>query len=310
MIDSSNKDVFKNKDSTGNTGIVIRNVIIDGNKTHQSAGHGIYITATSPDSCSIISLENVYVYNTWGHGLFLNRCNNINVTNVNAVSCGNTTTYDSFRFTTCSGVATDGCQSTSPGGCHVYLDALDNGILKCIGTGAGSCGYNIVGACAHATLTGCISDGDTDSGFYICDDGTYSPEDILLTGCKAYGNTVNGIQVDDGKAIKIIGCTVSGNGDDGIYINGTPTVGVFNCDVFNNTGYGIHLYNTTYCRVIGNHCFDDLGTHVQTDGIIESGTTDYSIINDNMAYGNTTTQITAIGAATVSQNNLVVENPE
>lgn len=301
-----NGQIIQNADTTnGNSRIGIKNLIIDGNKVNQTGGSSaIRIAATIPDGNSDISIENVYISNTWGSGLSLSYAKQVILNNVTCYNCGDSTSYHSFVMINVKDMYTSGCFSVAPYGCHMVLKNVENSRITCNGKDGSYYGYAIQGGCKHLVFDSCIANNPANIGFYIYQVDALNPEDITLNGCKVFDGSSHGIRINNGKAINLVSCTMSGNGSSGVYINGVNQVGIQNCDIYNNTVYGINMSNCLRCRIMGNNVFDDQTTKTQTTGITESGTCDKNIITNNVVYGNATSQITAIGASTVKANNV------
>jgi len=111
----------------------------------------------------------------------------------------------------------------------------------------------------------------------------------------------NGVRVEtvDATDLTIIGNVIEASRNHGISATTGPSYLTISANICKGSvADGIRLTSVLDCVVTGHVCRDNGGT-----GIVESGTTDRSLIVGNKVRTNTTAQITTIGAGTVSANN-------
>ncbi len=109
--------------------------------------------------------------------------------------------------------------------------------------------------------------------------------------------------------LRLVNAFFDTNQQNGVVINGTR-ITLAECYAFNNgvssaNSYdGIVIQNATHNVVIGCYAVDLQSTHTQRYGINETGTSNYNMITNNIAYGNVTGQITTVGTNSVVANNI------
>jgi parallel beta-helix repeat protein len=177
------------------------------------------------------------------------------------------------------------------------------------------------------TVTGNTISGACDYGIYIQNHATYcTVTGNTINGCDEYGINhtaseynmlsnnfiyncdLDGIRVD-GTAVTIQGNYVHTCGNNGIYVDANESI-VNNNNCQNNSIASSGAYNgitiADCLRVVvsGNRCWDNQGTKTQGYGIVESGTTNYSVITSNILLNNLTGAYTVIGANTEVGHNI------
>jgi hypothetical protein len=260
---------------------------IDGNKTNQTAGYGIYVNA------DFATVRDLIVRNAYGWGVYVNAHQAL-IDTVSVITSGNgffghDGKYNQ-RFQGC--LAWDnnaygfniGGVATSVIGCHAHYN-------------------NMFGFCvshSEITLSACMAWYNELHGFYIPTNGS------SIIGCQGCGNTRCGFYIT-GNRNRVIGGAAndnsygSGNSYHGIYIAGSENeiIGVYmaRADPFTQ-GYGVYIEATGN----GNKIFDNIFVGNALGAVNDLGTntkfrknTGYVTENSGTAVGTGSQQAIAHG---------------
>ena len=228
--DPANRPIIKLKNSAnahtvfGNnvSDVVLRDIIVDGNKSAQSIGsgnnwRGVYFLG----NCARISATRVTVINAVDHGFFLSDGNDINN------RCGRDSTILDVRAENCGSQAH--LDAGGAGGSGMVGGVNSTRWISCVGTGNRLNGMKSMGvhiAC-HSYLNG--------SGF---ETGFDTPEKTQTKyfGCEAKNNVGDGWRNQgQGDELTWVGCTSEANGQSGIsFINKVSRAVVNGCFIKNN----------------------------------------------------------------------------
>jgi hypothetical protein len=314
---ATNAPLFINKSgSTGSeSNITIENLKIDGNKANQTAlqeGTGIKLLKVPR-----VTLRNLWIVDTEGHGIHLNNSGAtiegqviadciiedtgssavgtfgscVAVTNGTNLSISNVKCYDSakaaFRLSGTGYTITNshGIRCGNGGLVPEASSFSDSTISNCVftdnGTNPNNDGIRLVGA-TNITVNGGVCSGNYGAGL------------MILNGCKQI--TVNGgIYKNNGKHADAPAAT---EGRDGITIKDNGTA-------------------CTDITITGARCYDDQGSPTQDYGISIQGAADFVTIEGNVLRGNqtgplrnasTAGTVVRIGSGNIGLNYLVSDN--
>lgn len=178
--------------------------------------------------------------------------------------------YDNGQsgFTTQRQTGADNTKRITYNGCHAYGNAYDGFDLR--GANAAAWGSDML-----VTATGCISTGNTGTGFFVV-----FAEGTQLIGCQAYSNLQQNFFIHTSNRVQLTVCrsgsgasaVSSGNSKTGILIFDSGAVTVNGCQSSNSDGatqdYGISFTGSSaYGQVIGGYYDNnttgpyDLGTN-------------------------------------------------
>lgn len=284
--------------------------IISGNTTENHQSFVLAVVGDRNQIINNISLEDIGGYQAFGDDCLI-ACNTFKVTNQVAAAVrtdgsrnrviGNALTGNAASITsTISGIQMTGTLTAGTGGVCAFNQVSNMatyGIVSSVPEMLihGNRVKNIKTNAAAAPGHGIVAYNDsivTDNYVLDCDgDG------ISITGLGAVsrlnirGNKVRGCNATGGTAAILLGF-----GDHNM---------VTENQVWNNRLIGIRMDNSQHSTISMNQVWDDRGSPIQTRGIYEVGTSDKNMIVNNIVHGNVTSQITTVGASTISSTNIV-----
>ena len=244
------------------TGIVIRDVTLDGNKANQSSGtqRGIYLNGAG-SGAAVSSVQGARV---------------MNVTVRNWLSEG-------FVTSGSSNTIINGVTSTLNGG-HGFNITSGANITFTGNTSQGNGGRgSSFTSVSSSAVTGNTSQGNTGTGF-LFDTATYN----TVTGNTSQGNVGNGIYVTAGSSNTVSSNNISGNGSNGIGIVGSSSNNITDNRITDSNGTtdnnGIFLDNSDSNSIQNNYITD--GNHTVTNYAINisNSTSDTNYLSGN-TYG-------------------------
>ncbi|MCK9324485.1 MAG: phage tail protein [Bacteroidales bacterium] len=172
--------VFENSDtSSGNTGLTLRNLVIDGNKANNT-GAGIDISGVYFDNVDGLTIENVRVRNADRYGAYLKNIGRLSITNLESQDANS------------HGVAINTTTSTSIN------------VRGITGTGNGSAGMYI--ANAHGGVYSDITANENEYGFYL-----YNSTGLTVNNIEANDNNYEGVRLSYADNNNIRGIRAEGN---------------------------------------------------------------------------------------------------
>lgn len=302
---------------SGVNNVTISDLSIVGNYASQiHSQDGVCIDS----ACSDIRLENIYVYNMsrngFNFGTTTNPSQRIWMKNCRAFN----NQYDNMLITSASDVLVDGLEAGNGVNANVEIvppagTSTINNIRFNNLHGVGSTGNGVNVLCQNNTTQGGITFRDATlsgnaNGFNIG-----MGRNIKVIGGEVYNNTGYGYGIGSGGGLlnaSIIGMTARSNGGVGINLVSASTANqsqgfsVADCFVYDNVGAGISLggngtLNLKYATLTNNECYDD-GAATQTYGILSSATTVGCIVNNNVMWGNVTSDLSVAGDTTAHNN--------
>jgi parallel beta-helix repeat protein len=284
-------EFYQNADSGSNTGIVIRDLMLDGNSAGSSNPGGDPqndITLTGVTKCII---ENVYISDSADSAIVLGENTDSFTKNTIVKNCIIDTTVDI------------GIYMSNPNNCLVTGNIVRNTAsygIRVIRRTSGGCKYNTV---SNNKVYNC---GQTNSVDGIIVDGAD------LTSCT--GNQValagrNGIHSTGAAYLNITGNYVGESDLHGIFMDSSPRSAVTGNVVYqasrqtSNTYSGIALNSSSDCTVTGNRSGDNGTGTRQKYGIEEQGTSNNNVISGNVCDRNATGEVHVVGADTIYSGN-------
>lgn len=284
---------YQNSDSGSNTGIIIRNLRLNGNSAGSSNPGGDPQNDITLTGCEKSIVENVYISDSTDSAIVLGENTDSFTNNTIVKNCIIDTTVDI------------GIYMSNPNNCLVTGNIVRNTAsygIRVIRRTSGGCKYNTV---SNNKVYNCGQVNSVDG--IILDDAD-------LTEC--VGNTVvlagkNGIQVSGATYYNVSTNFISESDLHGIFITAAPRGAVTGNVIYqssrqtSNTYSGIDLNSTSDVVVTGNRSGDSGAGTRQKYGVNEEGSSDNNIISNNMCDRNATAGINIIGANTIYGGNRV-----
>lgn len=274
---NTNINTIINTTTGGNgTGVAIRDLKLDGNKTNQSSGvmNGVYGNgAGSSSTIAGISVTNVIANNWLNNGITLNSSANSRVINNSTISNGYGVYVNNSTSSTVSGNVSSGNDTRSfsvNGSSYITL----SGNVAQNGTGSG---FSIASS-TYTTITGNISQGNG----YGVTLGSGS-DHATLTGNTIVGNSVYGVNLSSTSYNTVSSNTIYDNGgsnNNGIYAasssNNTITSNTISDSTHGTSNYAIYISDaassTNYLadNTLGGGTVNDQGTGTIYGGQVDA----------------------------------------
>jgi len=275
-------------------GLVIRDLVIDGNKANQASGTaaGITVTGISNDQLHTkgrSTVENVYVKNTTGDGISLGNSEYSHITRCKVTEAVHgAISGDQFDYSTIEKCLVWDCDDLGIAAGSSDGTTIVNNVIINVGrvSGAGiDIGDSVNAIVAYNTLINLVG-----SGIW----GELANANVLIT--------LNIIDNCGGKGIEFastsagVPITISFNsidlaGDTAIKINGLSRVKITNNNITNGQNMGIQLMGYTfgavtteceYCEILDNTIYNcGLGNPSWIEGICLRDTTQYTRVEGN-----------------------------
>jgi len=258
---NSNCSVFANSDQTnGNTNIKISNLKIDGNKSNNTSGYGIYFKYVDNSQ-----VENCFIYNTaWEAIYFYGSEKNIVSHNIVDGSGG----YGIRFYTGSHNIITDNLvQNNVYTGIFSgsYYTTIANNVVKNNSTGGGTGGISSSGK--YSTVANNVCEGNGHAGISLSSGGDYS----VVSGNVCKGNSWQGINVYGADYSIIIGNKLHDNGGSDGYSGLRIKESINNFIIGNaitdtaGTGYAIEIASDSTGNYLSNNYYSGTGASSISD---------------------------------------------
>lgn len=300
-------NLIENSDTATGTGVVIRDLRLDGQKTSNTAGtqHGIFFSGMGDGSGgsarrgAIVTGVSARYFRT--SGLYLNYSSNNTITGNRLEgnnSAGIQSTYGFNNTITGNAAQGNSYGITSSQGSNVTIN--DN-------LAQGNTNYGVyVDSSSDNTVTGNIAQGNG-NGIEL-----FSSFDNTITGNIARINSVRGISIYDSTNNNITGNTIEGNSNTGVDLSASSN-NIISSNKIHNTGdtttnNGIYLDNSDSNTISGNDITDTscgTGTSNCFAIYISGSTSDINYLSNNRfsdTDGDATATINDSGTGTVYVN--------
>ena len=256
---NSNCSVFANSDQTnGNTNIKISNLKIDGNKSNNTSGYGIYFKYVDNSQ-----IENCFIYNTKWVGIYFYLSEN-NIVSHNIVDGSDD--YGIQFYGGSHNIITDNLvQNNVYTGIYSYSDytTIANNVVRNNSTGGGDGG--ILSQGKYSTIANNVSENNGKVGISFRND--YS----TLSGNVCEGNDWQGIDAYLTDYSIIIGNKLHDNGGTGSY-SGLRVLASTNNFIIGNaitdtagTGYAIKITSDSTGNYLSNNYYSGTGASSISD---------------------------------------------
>lgn len=123
---------------------------------------------------------------------------------------------------------------------------------------------------------------------------------LTIVGNDIYGSSHHGIGIRNMTNVSVSGNEIHDNASVGVYLFNVNNCEVGNNNIHDNTTYGLDLQGVTHCQIHGNSAYTLDGG--QTYGIFDNGSNDYLYVFGNQAWGNSTSDMSALSGTNSSKN--------
>jgi parallel beta-helix repeat protein len=289
--------------ATALSNIKICNLLIDGNKTNQTApSMGILFYGTSGYLITNSVIENVWVKNCYGNGIHLQYGNNNIVTGNNCQSNGYEGIY--IYYSNNNTVTGNNCQSNGYEG--IRLEYGNNNTVT--GNNCQSNGYE--GILLYYGNNNTVTGNNCQSNSYHGIDLEYGNNNTV-TGNNCQSNTIHGIFLDYSNNNTVTGNNCQSNGKVGIKLTSsnnntiTGNVSKDNSQQTNNSYDDIYVYGSSNYNIISSNIMIATATNKTRYAVNEDGS-DYNIVTGNYCSGQVTGKIKLVGLNSIAANNIEV----
>ena len=183
-------------------------------------------------------------------------------------------------------------------------------VTDCVASGCRGHGFHPGTGLRHAVFNGNLAHHNTGDGLYFC----MAVQFIVVSNSVFHHNRGDGIGGLGGGGDRynvVTGNVCEANGQHGIDASGGSENSIASNICLNNSQgqpgryVGICLRDTTHATVTGNRCLDDQKRPTQTQGIHESGKSDYNLFAANHLVGHSGKALVVVGPNSRSEGNLV-----
>ncbi len=286
--------------ATGASGMVIRNLVIDGNRANNSSGTqtGINLSSSATNSAPGILIDGVSVSNFRSNGMYMSNINYVTITRsyvYNNATYGVSMTGVNYASVTSNYFASN----------QNYALYLSNSAsARITNNTAVSNAQGLTVLTDGAIISGNKTVSNTNIGIYVA--ASYT----TVSGNSSTGDS-KGISINvGGNYNSITGNTVVNSGGYAIYMNGSNNNNELSNNTITNPGGssnngGIYLTGS-YNLVNNNVITDTAGTGYAI--YIPNSSQQYNILSSNLFYGTGATSIFDLGTGTVYSGQAVAAN--
>ncbi len=286
--------------ATGASGMVIRNLVIDGNRANNSSGTqtGINLSSSATNSAPGILIDGVSVSNFRSNGMYMSNINYVTITRsyvYNNATYGVSMTGVNYASVTSNYFASN----------QNYALYLSNSAsARITNNTAVSNAQGLTVLTDGAIISGNKTVSNTNIGIYV------SASYTTVSGNSSTGDS-KGISINvGGKYNSITGNTVVNSGGYAIYMNGSNNNNELSNNTITNPGGssnngGIYLTGS-YNLVNNNVITDTAGTGYAI--YIPNSSQQYNILSSNLFYGTGATSIFDLGTGTVYSGQAIAAN--
>ena len=304
---NTNINTITNTTTGGNgTGIVIRDLKIDGNRSSQTSGtmHGVYLngvgSGTGASALQGGKLSGLYTNNLSGSGIYITSSSYTtisgntargngsagirihsspnNIVNENTTQGNNDAGISLYRSSNNTIANNTTLENAYEG---IFLESSDNN---------------------NNTIANNIIRGNSGDGIYAS--GSYN----TFTGNAVQNNTLSGMNIENGSRNTLTGNTIQGNGSAGIMIYTSPYSTITGNTIQGNGSYGISIYSESHYTTVSSNNLSDNGGPANNNAIYVENSDSNTITSNTISDTSATTNYAINIANSTSDTNYLADN--